>query len=103
MKSQLPTPTAIEPQQVREALSRHILVDGYRNVQDLSKSHGVWFYDAAKGRDVLDLYGHFSTTPIGYNHPGLATDEFRERILPAATTKPANSDVYTTLYAEFVE
>ncbi len=103
MKSHLPPPTTIEPQQVREALSRHILVDGYHNVQDLSKSHGAWFYDAAKGREVLDLYSHFSTCPLGYNHPGLATDEFRERILPAAITKPANSDVYTTLYAEFVE
>ena len=103
MKSQLPPPTTIEPQKVREALSRHILVDGYHNVQDLSKSHGAWFYDSAKGRDVLDLYGHFSTCPLGYNHPGLDTAEFRERILPAAITKPANSDVYTTLYAEFVE
>jgi L-lysine 6-transaminase len=102
MTSPTPLPTSIEPQQVRAALSRHILVDGYRHVQDLSRSHGVWFHDAARGRDVLDLYGHFSTCPLGYNHPGLATAEFRERILPAAAMKPANSDVYTTEFAEFV-
>lgn len=93
----------IAPENVRESLARHILVDGYHNVQDLDRSHGVWFHDAAKGRDVLDLYGHFSSCPLGYNHPGLATEQFRARILPAAITKPANSDVYTTLYAEFVE
>jgi L-lysine 6-transaminase len=88
---------------VRAALAEHILVDGYHRVQDLTRSRGVWFHDAAKGREVLDLYGHFSTCPIGYNHPRLAHPEFRDRILPAALVKPANSDVYTTLYAEFVE
>jgi len=93
----------IAPRDVRETLSRHILVDGYRHVQDLEKSHGVWFFDAARGREVLDFYGHFSSCPLGYNHPGLATEEFRDRILPAALTKPANSDVYTTYFAEFVE
>ena len=30
------------PQQVREVLSRHILVDGYHMVQDIEKSHGVF-------------------------------------------------------------
>jgi L-lysine 6-transaminase len=103
MTSPSSLPTTIEPKLVREALSRHILVDGYRHVQDLSRSRGVWFYDAARGREVLDLYGHFSSCPLGYNHPGLATAEFREKILPAAAIKPANSDVYTSAYAEFVE
>ena len=95
--------TPVAARDVRRLLTRHILVDGYHHVQDLSRSHGVWFYDAAHDRELLDLYGHFSTCPIGYNHPRLATAEFAERILPAALTKPANSDVYTTLYAEFVE
>jgi L-lysine 6-transaminase len=93
----------VAPRDVRESLSRHILVDGYRHVQDLSRSHGVWFFDAARDREVLDLYGHFSSCPVGYNHPGLTTEEFRDRILPAALTKPANSDVYTSLFAEFVD
>jgi L-lysine 6-transaminase len=99
----LTTPIRVRAGEVRDTLSRHMLVDGYRHVQDLARSHGVWFHDAARGRDVLDFYSHFSSSPIGYNHPKLDTPEFRERILPAAITKPANSDVYTTQLAEFVE
>ncbi|MCB1009502.1 MAG: aminotransferase class III-fold pyridoxal phosphate-dependent enzyme, partial [Acidobacteria bacterium] len=93
----------IAPAEVRDALSRHILVDGYHLVQDIEKSHGVWLHDAARGRDMLDFFGHFSTTPIGFNHPKMATPEFSRRILPTALNKPANSDVYTTYLAEFVE
>ncbi len=91
------------PGEVRDALARHILVDGYHMVQDIGKSHGVFLHDAVRGRDVLDFYGHFSTSPLGFNHPKLATPEFAQRILPAALHKLANSDIYTTLMAEFVE
>ncbi|MGE0641178.1 MAG: L-lysine 6-transaminase [Thermoanaerobaculia bacterium] len=93
----------VAPGEVRDALSHHILVDGYHLVQDLEKSHGVFLYDAVRGRDVLDFFGHFSTSPIGFNHPKATTAEFAERILPAALNKPANSDIYTTFMAEFVE
>lgn len=88
---------------VRESLSKHILVDGYHLVQDIEKSHGVWLHDAVRGRDMLDLFGHFSTTPIGFNHPKLVNPAMAARILPPALNKPANSDVYTTFLAEFVE
>ena len=44
------------PQEVREVLSRHILVDGYHMVQDIEKSHGVYLHDAVRGRDVLDFF-----------------------------------------------
>ncbi|MEO8275849.1 MAG: L-lysine 6-transaminase [Thermoanaerobaculia bacterium] len=93
----------VSPDEVRDVLARHILVDGYHMVQDLEKSHGVYLHDAVRGRDVLDFYGHFSTTPVGFNHPLMTTPEFAKRILPAALNKPSNSDVYTTLMAEFVE
>jgi len=93
----------VAPGEVREVLSRHILVDGYHLVQDIEKSHGAWLHGAVGGRDLLDFFGHFSTNPVGFNHPKMATAEFRERIFPAALNKPANSDVYTTYLAEFVE
>lgn len=93
----------LTPDEVHERLGRHILVDGFKMVMDLERSHGPWVYDARRGRELLDLYTSFSTCPLGYNHPGLATPEFRERILPAALNKPANSDVYTRELAEFVE
>lgn len=91
------------PQEVRDVLSRHILVDGYHMVQDIQKSHGVFLHDAVRGRDVLDFFGHFSTSPLGFNHPKMTSPAFAERILPAALNKPANSDIYTTYMAEFVE
>ena len=95
--------TRVAPGDVRDTLSSHVLVDGYHLVQDIEKSHGVWLHDAARGRDMLDFFGHFSTNPIGFNHPKLADDSFRSRILPSALNKPANSDVYTSFLAEFVE
>jgi L-lysine 6-transaminase len=103
MTTTLSRPTRVAPDEVRDALARHILVDGYHLVQDIDRSHGVWLHDAVRGRDLLDFFGHFSTNPVGFNHPGMTTPEFRERILPAAINKPANSDVYTTYMAEFVE
>jgi L-lysine 6-transaminase len=106
MTATVQTPSAASrfaPTEVHEALQKHMLVDGYRLVIDLEKSHGSWIRDARRGRDVLDFYTSFATLPLGYNHPGLHTAEFRERILPAALNKPANSDIYTTYLAEFVE
>jgi len=99
----LSSPTRVAAADVRDALRKHILVDGYHLIQDIEKSHGVWLHDAVRGRDLLDFFGHFSTNPVGFNHPQMSTPEFRERILPAAINKPANSDVYTTYMAEFVE
>jgi L-lysine 6-transaminase len=93
----------IEPAEVREKLGRHILVDGFHLVVDLEKSRGPWIFDAIRQRPILDLYTSFSTCPLGYNHPGLHDDDFVRRILPAALNKPANSDIYTREYAEFVD
>ncbi len=103
MTTTLDKPARVTSDAVRESLARHILVDGYHLVQDIEASHGVYLYDAARGRDVLDFFGHFSTNPVGFNHPKMANEEFRRRILPAALNKPANSDIYTTYMAEFVE
>jgi L-lysine 6-transaminase len=84
-------------------LSRHILVDGYHVVMDLERSRGSYLYDARSGRLMLDFFANFATCPIGYSHPKMEDPEFRERLLAAALVKPANSDIYTAPYAEFVE
>ena len=55
------------------------------------------------GRNVLDFFTNFASIPIGYNHPRLDNPEFREKIADVAINKPANSDIYTTYMAEFVE
>jgi L-lysine 6-transaminase len=80
-----------------------MLVDGYHLVLDLERSQGSLIFDSRSDRNILDFYTSFSTVPVGYNHPGLGQPEFRERLLWAAANKLANSDVYTTLMAEFVE
>lgn len=93
----------IQPADVHNVLSRHMLADGYDVVMDLARSKGSWLFDARRGRGVLDFFTNFASCPIGYNHPRLDNPEFRERIATAAINKPANSDIYTTFMAEFVE
>lgn len=93
----------VQPAEVHNVLSRHMLADGYDLVLDLRKSKGSWLFDSRRGRNVLDFFTNFASIPIGYNHPKLDNPEFRERIADASINKPANSDLYTTQMAEFVE
>jgi L-lysine 6-transaminase len=93
----------IAPSDVHHVLSRHMLADGYDIVMDLRKSKGSWVFDSRRGRNVLDFFTNFASVPIGYNHPRLDTPEFREKLADVALNKPANSDIYTTYMAEFVE
>jgi len=93
----------VQPADVHSVLARHMLADGYDIVMDLRKSKGSWLFDSRRGRMVLDFFTNFASAPIGYNHPRLDTPEFRERLADVALNKPANSDIYTTYFAEFVE
>jgi L-lysine 6-transaminase len=93
----------VDPADVHDVLKKHLLVDGYHLVLDLERSHGPFLWDSVRGRDVLDLFGSFSTCALGYNHPKMTTPEFQQHILPAALNKLANSDIYTTYLAEFAE
>jgi len=93
----------IEPGSVLTALQKHILVDGFHVVMNLEKSHGCYIFDDVSKKELLDMYTSFSTLPVGYNHPKLLTEDFVKKILPAVVNKPANSDIYTVQYAEFVQ
>ena len=100
----MPTATTeIVPDNVLDALGRHMLVDGYHVVMDLDRSRGSVIYDSLHGVEVLDLFSHFATVPVGYNHPKLKDPAFLEELQRAALTKPANSDIYTEEMARFVE
>ena len=100
----MPTATTeIVPANVLDALGRHMLVDGYHVVMDLERSHGSVIYDSLHGVEVLDLFSHFATVPVGYNHPRLKDPAFLEELKRASLTKPANSDIYTEEMARFVE
>ena len=63
-----------------------------------------WLVDARSGEEYLDLYTFFASAPLGSNPRGLADDpEFMAVLAEAAANKPANPDMYTTHYAQFVE
>jgi len=83
-------------------LKKHILVDGFEMVFDLSRSRGSYFFDASTNRTMIDMYGFYASLPIGFNHPHFDRPDVREELLDAAMVKVANSDVYTAAYARFV-
>jgi L-lysine 6-transaminase len=91
------------PREVIAELEKHILVDGFKLVFDLEKSHGSCFVDAATGRELIDLYSFYASQPIGFNHPYFDRAEVQADLLAAAKVKVANADVYTVQYAEFVK
>jgi L-lysine 6-transaminase len=94
---------AMVPGAVIAGLEQHILVDGFKIVIDLERSHGSRLVDAANGREIVDLYSFFASTPVGYNHPYLSQPEVEAELLAAAKIKVANADVYSVFYAQFVE
>lgn len=96
-----PTPM-LDPSLVHTTLSRHQLADGFEIVVDLERSHGSWLRDAISGDEYLDAFTCFASWPLGYNHPKLGTDAFRRDILLAGSNNPSNSDLYSSLMAEFV-
>ncbi|MFI7412215.1 L-lysine 6-transaminase [Streptomyces sp. NPDC049627] len=89
---------------VHRTLRRHVLVDGYEMVLDLSASHGTQLVDAVTGDRYLDLFSFFASAPLGIN-PRCITDdpEFMRELAAAAVNKPSNPDIYTVPYARFVE
>jgi L-lysine 6-transaminase len=93
----------IPPENVVCELEKHILVDGFKIVIDLKKSRGSRLFDAPSGRSFIDLYTFYASQPIGYNHPYFSRPEVKADLLEAAKIKIANSDMYSTQYANFVD
>ena len=93
----------LEPNLVHETLKKYMLVDGFDIVLDLRKSHGLYLVDSKTNDEYLDFFSFFASSPLGMNHPKFHTEDFKERMLLAALHKPSNSDIYSTIMAEFVE
>jgi len=93
----------VHPDEVLSHLKQHILMDGFQLVVDLQNSRGSRFVDAPTGRTLIDMYGFYATLAVGFNHPCFHQPAVRDELLTAAMTKVANSDVYSTHYAEFVD
>lgn len=97
------TPVHLQPADVHQTLSRHMLADGFDMVIDLKKSQGSYIHDSRHGKRFLDFFSFFGSSALGMNHPKLATPEFMEKLAYVALNKPSNSDVYSVEMAEFVE
>ena len=96
--------THLQPFEVHDVLSRHVLTDGMKLVLDLHRSRGSRLVDARTGERFLDMYTFFASAPLGLNPPGIADDPiFMAELAEIAANKPANPDMYSTAYAEFVE
>ncbi len=101
-------PDSVQPGNIPAArviheLEKHILADGFKIVIDLERSRGSHLVDAATGREFIDLYSFYASTPIGYNHPDLNHPATEAELLAAAKIKVANSDMYSVPYATFVD
>jgi L-lysine 6-transaminase len=95
--------THVSPDEVHELLGQHLLTDGMKLVVDLKRSRGSRLVDARNGQTYLDLYTFFASAPLGINPPGLTEDPtFLAELAEIAVNKPANPDMYSTAYAEFV-
>src|SRR4029450_1561577 len=96
--------THIQAAEVHETLARHVLTDGMKLVVDLKRSRGSRLVDARKGKGYPDMYTFFASAPLGMNPPGIVDDPtFMNDLAQIAANKPANPDMYSTAYAEFVE
>jgi L-lysine 6-transaminase len=94
----------VKPGDVHDVLGKHVLTDGFKLVLDPAASQGSWVLDARDGRRYLDFYTFFASAPLGMNHPDIVGDpEFMATLAEVAANKPANSDIYSTHYAEFVD
>jgi L-lysine 6-transaminase len=97
-----PARSSVRPSEVLPTLARHLLVDGFEIVIDLKKSKGSYLVDAKDGKRYLDFFTFVASSPLGMNHPKMATPAFREKIARVALTKPSLSDIYAAEQAEFL-
>jgi L-lysine 6-transaminase len=95
--------THLQPDEVHAALAGHVIADALDLVLDLQRSRGSRLVDARSGRRYLDFYTSFASAPLGLNPPGIVDDpSFLAELATVAANKPANPDIYSTAYAEFV-
>jgi L-lysine 6-transaminase len=96
--------THLQPAEVHAVLARHVLTDGMKLVLDLRRSRGSRLIDARTDERYLDMYTFFASAPLGLNPPGIVDDPtFMAELAEIAANKPANPDMYSTAYGEFVE
>lgn len=91
----------INANNVIDVLGSKLLIDKNAIVVDLEKSQGSWAVDKRNGKQYLDCFSQFASQALGWNHPKMLSQ--KERLADVAINRVANSDMYTTQFAEFVE
>ena len=89
----------MKPSEVHAQISKHLPEGSEPIVVDLEGSHGPYLRDALTGREYIDFFTYFASTPVGHNHPKMHDSAFIEKLLSVAITKPSSSDFYTTYMA----
>ncbi len=69
---------------------------------DLKRSRGSFLYDAGRDQTVLDLFGLYSSLPLGYNHPVFDDPAFKNEILEWASVKIPNNEMITEAGDKFL-
>lgn len=95
--------SSITPADVHSTIGKRMLADGMDMVLDLEKSIGSTLIDARTGEGYLDFFSFFASQALGINHPKLNDHDFLSYAKGAVVNKVSNSDVYTTIMAEFVD
>ncbi len=90
----------IDPNKVKNILSKNILADGFDIVIDLDKSHGSWIVDERNGTEYLDMFSMYASGAVGYNHPYII--ENQNILGKLAINKTTLSDIYNVYYADFL-
>ncbi len=92
----------VDPSDVHATLRRHSLRGGLPLVLDLARSRGLVLRDALSSDEYLDFAGFYASNALGFQHPGLADADTRERLLRAASIKVGNPEFFTVELASFV-
>ncbi|MCX7879928.1 MAG: L-lysine 6-transaminase [Ignavibacteria bacterium] len=92
----------VEKENVIETIRNHILIDGYNLVADLQESTPSYFVDKITGKKYRDFFTCFASLPLGLNHPKMLEPEFVEFLKMVSINKPSNSDIYSEVFATFV-
>ena len=91
---------SLDPNKIRSILSKYILADGFDPIIDLDNSHGSYLVDQRNGDEYLDMFSMFASGAIGYNHPKIHA--VKDKLAKASIHKPTLSDVYNTMFADFL-
>ncbi len=94
---------AVQAEEVLQELGKYILADGFEIIFDETGSHGSFLKDAKSGREYLDFFTCFASTPIGMNHPKMLDQGFIDHLGRISVNKPSNSDLYSEAMASFVK